>query len=89
MVNVLLVFNLGRLDIAPAPDLTIRRVMRLMYGLPRTPSAEYAKEKMRHWSPYASIASMYLWQAKKLKVSAAELRSGRRAIDKAGLRSGS
>jgi DNA-3-methyladenine glycosylase II len=32
-VNVLLVFNLGRLDVAPAPDVIIRRVAQLVYGL--------------------------------------------------------
>jgi DNA-3-methyladenine glycosylase II len=68
-VNVLLIFNLGRLDVAPAPDLTTRRALQLVYGLTLIPSVDFATERTRRWSPYNSIASMYLWQAMKLKLT--------------------
>jgi DNA-3-methyladenine glycosylase II len=32
-VNVFLIFNLGRLDVLPAGDLSIRRCVQLTYGL--------------------------------------------------------
>jgi DNA-3-methyladenine glycosylase II len=87
-VNVLLVFNLGRLDVAPAPDAIIRRIAQVIYDLEALPSADFVKEKMERWKPYRSIASMYLWQATKLKVTQADLRRGRSGSDDAALRSG-
>jgi 3-methyladenine DNA glycosylase/8-oxoguanine DNA glycosylase len=85
-VNVLLVFNLGRLDVAPAPDPIIRRAVRLVYGMRSMPSAEVVTKKMQGWRPYRSIASMYLWQATKLKITQADLRRGRAKVDEAGRR---
>ena len=85
-VNVLLVFNLGRLDVAPAPDPIIRRAVQLVYGMRSMPSAEVVTKKMQSWRPYRSIASMYLWQATKLKITQADLRPGRAKVDEAGLR---
>jgi DNA-3-methyladenine glycosylase II len=87
-VNVLLVFNLERLDVAPAPDPIIRRVAQLVYGLRTVPSAAFVKRKIESWRPYRSIASMYLWQAAKLRLTAADIRRGRTRTDEAGLRSG-
>ena len=86
-VNVLLVFNLGRMDVAPAPDLIIRRIAQVIYGLKTIPAAEFVKQKMECWKPYRSIASMYLWQATKMKVTQADLRRGRTGIDEAAPRS--
>jgi 3-methyladenine DNA glycosylase/8-oxoguanine DNA glycosylase len=86
-VNVLLVFNLGRMDVAPAPDLIIRRIAQVIYGLKTIPTADFVKQKMECWKPYRSIASMYLWQATKMKVTQADLRRRRHTrIDEAALR---
>ena len=87
-VNVLLVFNLGRLDVAPAPDAVIRGIARIVYGLKAQPSVEFFKEKMETWRPYRSIATMYLYQAGKLKLTPADIRRGRAGADEAGIRSG-
>jgi DNA-3-methyladenine glycosylase II len=87
-VNVVLVFNLGRLDVAPAPDAVIRGIAQTVYGLKAQPSAEFVKEKIEKWRPYRSIATMYLYQAGKLKLTAADIRRGRTKIDQAGFRSG-
>jgi DNA-3-methyladenine glycosylase II len=86
-VNVFLVFNLRRLDVAPASDAIIRRVAQVIYGLETLPSVDFVKERMEHWRPYRSIASMYLWQATKLKITAADIRRGRRKSDQAARRS--
>ncbi len=67
--NVFLIFNLGRLDIMPASDLGIRRGVELAYGLKDLASAELVHKKAERWKPYRSIASLYLWNALKLKLS--------------------
>jgi DNA-3-methyladenine glycosylase II len=71
--NVFLIFNLARLDVVPASDLGIQRGVQLIYGLEGLPSPELVHQKARLWAPYQSIASMYIWQAVKLKISAADL----------------
>jgi DNA-3-methyladenine glycosylase II len=87
-VNVFLLFNLGRLDVAPAPDAVIRGIARTAYGLNAPPSVEFVKEKMEAWRPYRSIATMYLYQAGKLKLTPADIRRGRAGFDEGGIRSG-
>jgi DNA-3-methyladenine glycosylase II len=87
-VNVLLVFNLGRLDVAPSPDAVIRRIARIVYGLKGQPTVEFVKERIERWRPYRSIATMYLYQAGKLKVTTADIHRGRASIDEGGTRSG-
>jgi DNA-3-methyladenine glycosylase II len=87
-VNVLLVFKFGRLDVAPAPDAVIRGIARIVYGLKAQPSVEFIKEKTERWRPYCSIATMYLYQAGKLKITAADIRRGRASVDEDGIRSG-
>jgi 3-methyladenine DNA glycosylase/8-oxoguanine DNA glycosylase len=87
-VNVLLVFNLGRLDVAPSPDAVIRRIARIVYGLKAPASVEFVREKMETWRPYRSIATMYLYQAGKLRLTPADIRRGRAGVDEGGIRSG-
>jgi DNA-3-methyladenine glycosylase II len=87
-VNVLLVFNLGRLDVAPAPDAVIRGIARIVYGMKSLPSAAFIREKIEAWHPYRSIATMYLYQAGKLKITPADIRRGHGIVDEAAVRSG-
>jgi DNA-3-methyladenine glycosylase II len=87
-VNVLLVFNFGRLDVAPSPDAVIRGIAQVIYGRKTLPSVEFVQEKIAHWRPYRSIATMYLYQAGKLKITAADIRRGRAKVDEVGIRSG-
>jgi 3-methyladenine DNA glycosylase/8-oxoguanine DNA glycosylase len=72
--NVFLIFSLGRLDVVPASDLGIRRGVQLAYGLASLATLEMVKEKARRWRPYQIIASMYLWNAVKLKIGPDVLR---------------
>jgi DNA-3-methyladenine glycosylase II len=87
-VNVLLVFNLRRPDVAPAPDAVIRGIAQIVYGLKVLPSVGFIKQKMKAWRPYRSIATMYLYQAGKLKITPADIRRGHSSVDEAGIRSG-
>jgi DNA-3-methyladenine glycosylase II len=72
-VNVVLIFNLGRLDVLPAADLGIRRGVQLMYGLEKVATPKMVNEKAELWRPYRSIASMYLWNAVRLKLGPCDL----------------
>jgi DNA-3-methyladenine glycosylase II len=71
--NVFLIFNLARLNVVPASDLGIQRGVQLIYGLETLPSPEIVHQKAQLWAPYQSIASMYIWQAVKLKITSADL----------------
>jgi DNA-3-methyladenine glycosylase II len=72
-VNVFLIFNLGRLDVMPAADLGIRRGVQLTDGLRTSATPKQVLERSQAWSPYRSIASIYLWQAAKLKLRSGDL----------------
>jgi DNA-3-methyladenine glycosylase II len=75
-VNVFLIFNLGRLDVMPAADLGIRRGVQLMAGLRAVATRKQVLERSKAWRPYRSIASVYLWQAAKLKLGPNDLEGG-------------
>jgi DNA-3-methyladenine glycosylase II len=75
-VNVLLIFNLGRPDVMPAADLGIRRGLQLTDGLRAIATAKQVIERSQAWRPYRSIASIYLWQAAKLRLGANDLDQG-------------
>jgi DNA-3-methyladenine glycosylase II len=75
-VNVFLIFNLGRLDVMPAADLGIRRGLQLTDGTRATVTPKRVVERSQAWRPYRSIASIYLWQAAKLKLRPNDLNKG-------------
>jgi DNA-3-methyladenine glycosylase II len=72
-VNVLLIFDLGRPNVMPAADLGIRRGVQLIDGLPAIATLKQVQDRSRMWSPYRSMASIYLWQAGKLKLGPNDL----------------
>jgi DNA-3-methyladenine glycosylase II len=72
-VNVFLIFNLGRLDVMPAADLGIRRGVQLADGLSAIATPRQVLARSQAWLPYRSIASIYLWQATKLKLRPTDL----------------
>ena len=71
--NVFLIFNLGRLDVLPASDLGIRRGVQLVDGLSEVATPKQVHEQAKLWRPYRSIASIYLWNAVKLRLTANDL----------------
>jgi DNA-3-methyladenine glycosylase II len=75
-VNVFLIFNLGRLDVMPAADFGIRRGVQLTDGLHAIATPKQVLERSNAWRPYRSIASIYLWQATKLKLGLNDLKRG-------------
>jgi 3-methyladenine DNA glycosylase/8-oxoguanine DNA glycosylase len=72
-VNVFLIFNLGRPDVMPAGDLGIRRSVQLADKLRAVATPKQVLERSQAWRPYRSIASIYLWQATKLKLKAKDI----------------
>lgn len=58
--EMLLLFNLGRPDILSFGDLGIHRGMRMVYHHRKVTRAMFEKYR-RRYSPYGSVASLYLW----------------------------
>ena len=58
--EMLLLFNLGRPDILSFGDLGIHRGMRMVYHHRKVTRPMFEKYR-RRYSPYGSVASLYLW----------------------------
>ncbi|MBN1652885.1 MAG: DNA-3-methyladenine glycosylase 2 family protein [Deltaproteobacteria bacterium] len=61
--QMFLMFRLQRLDVLPTRDLGIRRGLQLVYALGEPAAPGYLAKVGEKWSPYRSIASLYLWTA--------------------------
>jgi len=63
--HMFLMFCMGRTDVLPVGDLGIRNGVRKLYGLTDVPTPEQVTEIARdkHWHPYESVASWYVWQS--------------------------
>ncbi len=59
--EMLLLFSLGRPDVVSYGDLAIRRGMMNLYGLKALPKKKFDYYR-RRYSPYGSVASLYLWR---------------------------
>ena len=75
-INVFLIFSLGRLDVTPTADLGIRRGIQRADGSRTLSTPTQVLVRSQTWSPYRSIASIYLWQAGKLKLGPNDLKKG-------------
>ena len=58
--EMLLLFNLGRPDVLSFGDLAIQRGMRMVYHHRKVTRKLFEKYR-RRYSPYGSVASIYLW----------------------------
>ncbi|NMB24515.1 MAG: DNA-3-methyladenine glycosylase 2 family protein [Firmicutes bacterium] len=58
--EMLLIFSLARPDVVSYGDLAIRRGMMTLYGLDELSRKQFATYAKRY-SPYGSVASLYLW----------------------------
>ena len=61
--QMLLIFYLGRPDVLPLSDPLLRQGFAITYGTRGLPSRQTIERAARAWSPYASVASWYLWRA--------------------------
>lgn len=62
-VEMLLIFTLGRPDVLPLDDLGVRKGFRSAYNMKKLPAASTLMRAGKHWAPYRSVASWYLWRA--------------------------
>jgi DNA-3-methyladenine glycosylase II len=61
--QMFLIFRLGRPDVLPDLDLGIQKGIQRAYNLRKLPSPDRVREIGAKWSPYASVASWYLWRS--------------------------
>lgn len=59
--EMLLIFSMQRVNILSWDDLAIQRGLRILYGHRTMTQTLFAKYR-RRYSPYATIASLYLWE---------------------------
>ncbi|HET9236404.1 MAG TPA: methylated-DNA--[protein]-cysteine S-methyltransferase [Oligoflexus sp.] len=70
--EMLLIFDLGRLDILPVTDYGVRKGFALTFRKRDLPSAETLIRHGERWKPFRSLASWYLWRAVDLEKLASE-----------------
>jgi len=61
--EMFLIFHLERPDILSGGDLGIRKAIQVEYGLEKMPTPQQVVEAGERWSPYRSLASLYLWES--------------------------
>ena len=75
--QMLMIFSLGRQDILSWLDLGIRKGLQILYNYPEVSREQFEKQRKKY-SPYGSVASLYLWhlagQAQTSKYSARQSR---------------
>jgi DNA-3-methyladenine glycosylase II len=62
-VHMLLIFHLGRPDVLPTGDFSIRQAFKRIYRKRQAPTAEAMIRHAKRWQPYRSVASWYLWRS--------------------------
>lgn len=62
-VHMFLIFRLGRPDVLPELDLGVQNAIKRAYKLRKQPKPNDVRRIGAKWSPYASIASWYLWRS--------------------------
>lgn len=60
--EMLLIFDLGRLDVLPLGDYGVRRGAGLLFGLRTTPDEKRLARLGAAWRPWRTVASWYLWR---------------------------
>lgn len=61
-VEMLLIFQLGRLDIWPVDDFGVRKGFQVWKRKKIFPSAKDIKPQGKKWAPYQTIVALYLWR---------------------------
>ncbi|MGE0763382.1 MAG: DNA-3-methyladenine glycosylase [Bdellovibrionales bacterium] len=61
-VEMLLIFQLGRLDVWPVDDFGVRRGFQLWQKKRKMPTAKDLRKVGGKWAPYQTVVALYLWQ---------------------------
>jgi methylated-DNA-[protein]-cysteine S-methyltransferase len=59
--EMLLIFNLGRMDVFPVDDYALRKSVAEVYGMKEIPSPKQLTALGELWRPRRTVASLYLW----------------------------
>jgi DNA-3-methyladenine glycosylase II len=59
--EMIMIFSMGRKDIMSYGDLAIRRGLMLLYGHEEI-SKDLFRDYQKKFSPYGTLASLYLWE---------------------------
>jgi DNA-3-methyladenine glycosylase II len=62
--QMVLIFQLKRLDVFPIADLGLRAAIRDLYELEQLPDRAVLERFGNKWQPYRTIATWYLWQSR-------------------------
>jgi DNA-3-methyladenine glycosylase II len=62
-VEMLLIFQLGRPDVLPVDDFSVRNGFRIAYGRHSMPMPKDVLRYGERWKPYRTAAAWYLWRA--------------------------
>jgi len=62
-VEMLLLFDLGRLDIWPVDDYGVRKGFAKTFGRRKLPTPKQLMKFGEKWRPYRSMAAWYFWRA--------------------------
>jgi len=60
-VEMMLIFNLGRLDVFPVGDYALRRSISEVFRMKDIPTPKQVNALGELWRPYRTVASLYLW----------------------------
>ncbi len=61
--EMFLMFRLGRPDVLPLDDYSLRKAYAKAFGKRALPSPQALEKHGEKWRPYRTVASWYLWQA--------------------------
>lgn len=61
--EMFLIFSLGRLDVMSFGDVGLQRACKWLYRMDDRKDGKYLEQKSTNWSPFRTIASLYLWQS--------------------------
>jgi len=62
-VEMLLLFDLGRLDVWPVADYGVRKGFAKAFGRRKLPTPKQLLKAGEKWRPYRSVAAWYFWRA--------------------------
>jgi 3-methyladenine DNA glycosylase/8-oxoguanine DNA glycosylase len=66
-VEMLLIFNLGRIDVFPVDDYALRKSVADLYGMKDIPTPKQLDALGEPWRPLRTVATLYLWNSIKPK----------------------
>ena len=62
-VEMLLLFDLGRLDVWPVADYGVQKGFAKIFGRRKLPTPKQLQRIGEKWRPYRSVAAWYFWRA--------------------------